>query len=314
MFQKLLLLSGTLGLALVGVLLLAAPAGGAAWAATDPTPTLAPVAAPVMGEFDPASVAGIDLEAYPIVPEIGEQARAIYAEGLALGHDPHSFAKVGDCMTDDPGFLIPLGEGSYDLGEYASLEAVIAHYTAGEINPFTQVSQAAAGGFNAASVLDNMWANPEFCEAGESPLSCEFRRTNPGVALVLFGTNDVYYLTDAQFDFFLRSILAESIENRVLPIVSTFPPRSEFPEQSVLFNQIIVKAAEDYGVPLINLWRALEPLPTHGLDPDDSTHLTSPDDGSAGDFSPENLQTGFTVRNLVTLQALSALLEGQLDS
>jgi len=37
--------------------------------------------------------------------------------------------------------------------------------------------------------------------------------------------------------------------------------------------------------------------------------MTAPETTSAGYFLPEQLQTGFTVRNLVTLQTLAALLE-----
>ena len=84
----------------------------------------------------------------------------------------------------------------------------------------TAESQAAAGGFNTASILDSMWANPEFCEAGESPLSCEFRITQPSIALIMFGTNDVFYLDEAQYDYFLRSIIVETIRNGTLPIRS----------------------------------------------------------------------------------------------
>ena len=295
------------GLALVaGVIALAAlVAPGGAWAQDgDPTP----VPDPVLGELDLDAVAEIDLEAVPVIPEIDEGALALYGAALDAGRDPHAFAKVGDCMTDHPSFLIPIGEGEYDLGEYADLETVIAAFQAGELDPFARQSQAAAGGFNAASILDSMWANPEFCESGETPLSCEFRLSQPSVALIMFGTNDVFYLDEAQYDFSLRSIIAETIRSNVLPIVSTFPVRPEFPEKSVLYNQIVVQAAADYGVPLINLWRALEPLPNQGIDPEETTHMTVPPDGAACVFIDENLQAGFTVRNLVTLQALDALL------
>jgi hypothetical protein len=47
-------------------------------------------------------------------------------------------------------------------------------------------------------------------------------------------------------------------------------------------------------------------LPAHGID-DDGYHLNGPLTG-AGDFaSAHNLQTGYPVRNLVTLQTLAML-------
>lgn len=272
-----------------------------------PTPTLAPPVTPVMGSFDPASVAGVDLSALPIIPELSDTARAILLDSLSQGRNPRAFAKVGDCMTEDPAFLYPLAGDEVVWGEYGDLQAALEFYSEGEENPFGRKSQAAAGGFNAASVIDTMWANPEFCEAGETPLACELRLMEPSVALIMFGTNDVYYLDEAQFDYFLRSVLVETINAGTLPVLSTFPLRPEFPEKTELFNRIAARAAEDYDIPLINLWRALEPLPHQGVDPDDTTHLTSPDEGTAAQFTEDALRSGFAVRNLVTLQMLGEL-------
>ena len=70
----------------------------------------------------------------------------------------------------------------------------------------------------------------------------------------------------------------------------------------------MVRAALDYDLPLINLNRALEPLPDHGVNPADMIHLSVPPDGRVDLFTTEDLQYGFTVRNLVTLQTLQALL------
>jgi len=292
----------TLGLAL------AAPGALPPARAQAPTPTLAPLVTPALGTFDPASVEDVDLREVPVLPDLTDTARAILLASLAQGRDPHAFIKVGDCMTEDPAFLYPLAEDEIVWGEYEDLQAVVEHYAQADENPFARKSQAAAGGFNAASVIDSLWANPEFCEAGESPLECELRLMNPAVALIMFGTNDVFYLDEAQFDYFLRSVLVETIDAGTLPVLSTFPLRPEFPEKTEVFNRIVVRAADDYGVPLINLWRALEPLPNQGVDPEDTTHLTSPE-GNAAQFTDEALQTGFAVRNLLTLQALEGIVE-----
>lgn len=277
--------------------------------AQDPTPTLAPPVEPVLGSFDPASVEDVDLDALPVIPALSDTARAILRDSLAQGRDPHAFIKVGDCMTEDPAFLYPLAADDIAWGDYTGLQATLDYYAQASENPFARKSQAAAGGFNAASVIDSLWANPEFCEAGETPLACELRLMQPGVALIMFGTNDVYYLDEAQFDYFLRSVLVETIRGGALPVLSTFPLRPEFPEKSEVYNRIVAQAAADYDIPLINLWRALAPLPHQGVDPDDTTHLTSPAEGTAAQFTDEALQSGFAVRNLVTLQTLETLIE-----
>ena len=298
-------LFATLTLMVTLVIAVGIALGGGDLALQDGTPT--PVPPPVLGEFDPATVAEIDLIALPLVPEIDERAVALYDAALEAGRDPGAFVKVGDCMTDHPGFLAPISAGDYDLGDYADLQAVIDHYGAGEVDVFARKSQAAAGGFNTASILDGLWANPDYCEAGESPLACEFRLANPSVALIMFGTNDLSYLSEAQYDFFLRSIIAATLDADVLPILSTFPLRPEFPEQTLLFNQISAQVAADYGIPLINLYAALDPLPNSGIDEVETTHMSEPSDGAVCHFIDANLEAGFTVRNLLTLQTLAAL-------
>jgi hypothetical protein len=309
MSHKTIGLAGLVVATLLIVSALAGGTGGGAQAAPKTTPTLAAVSDPEFGEFDPASVADIDLADYPLIPEIGEQARLVYLDGLQQGNDPHAFIKVGDCMTDNPFFLIPIGDGDYALGDYESLQTVIDHFITDEHNAFSRKSQAALGGFNAASVLDSLWANPEFCEAGETPLSCEFRHMQPSIALIMFGTNDTFSLDEAQFDYFLRSIVVETIRNGTLPILSTFPVRPEFLDKSDLFNKIVVRVALDYDMPLINLWHALEPLPNQGVNPEETTHMTTPTDERVCYFIDANMQAGFTVRNLLTLQTLDAVLQ-----
>ena len=299
------------GLALavtVGVLAVLALSFGGRVAALSATPTPTPIPDPVQGALDEAALAEIDLLALPEVPQVSEAALALYARALAAGRDPQMFIKVGDCMTDNPYYLVPIGEGDYELGEYADLQRVIDHFSGGEANAFARKSQAAAGGFNAASVVDSLWANPQFCEQGETPLACEIRLANPSIALIMFGTNDVQYLSAEQFDYFLRQVVVQTMRADVLPILSTFPQRPEFPEKAQLFNRIVAQVARDYDVPLINLWRALEPLPNQGVNPDDPTHLTTPAEGGACYFVGPSLESGFAVRNLLTLQALDAVL------
>ena len=124
MLQKTLVFVGLFLLVLIGIAGLAANHGVQAAQAITPTP----LPDPVMGELDLDAIAQIDLDAYPVVPEIGEHALQLYQDSLAQGHNPHTFAKVGDCMTQNPYFLIPIGEGNYDLGTYTELRRVVDHF------------------------------------------------------------------------------------------------------------------------------------------------------------------------------------------
>lgn len=263
------------------------------------------------------AASAIDLAALPVLPQVTDTARELYAQGQELGLNPHVVSKIGDCMTASENFLVPFGSDGYDLGEYDELQPVIDQFTAApargegyEENAFTNPGLATASGFTTVSVLDSLWADPQWCAANESPLACEYRLSQPAFALIMFGTNDILFFDEVSFDGYMREIIDETIASSIVPVLFTFPERPEFPEKTILFNQIVAKIAQDYDLPLINLYVALEDLPDKGIDVQDPIHLSFPIDGDAGNFTPANLQQGYTFRNLITLQALDVLWRG----
>lgn len=303
-------------LAAAAVLLAACQPATATVAPTNSPPTIVSPALPALDGFDPASVSAIDLADYPVIPAISANARAIYQAGLARGNNPGVFSKLGDCMTENPYFLVTFAEGDYDLGEYSQLAPVLEHFSQTparsenwDKNSFATVGLAAASGFNIAGPLDATWADPAWCQGGESPAACEYRWAKPSVAIIMFGTNDVAYTDPATYNYFLRTLVAQTIDRGILPLLNTFPTRPEDPEKSLLLNRIVVQVAQEYDIPLINLNQALRPLPHQGVDPNDTIHLSVPADEQVDYFTPEHLQAGFTMRNLVTLQALEAVLD-----
>jgi hypothetical protein len=106
---------------------------------------------------------------------------------------------------------------------------------------------------------------------------------------------DLIITTPTQFDAGLRTIVQQTIDAGVIPLLSTFPRRRDNPSMDLLYNQIVVQTALDYNIPLVNLWAALEWQPSYGLQAD-GFHL--------------NPETGFATRNLVTLEALQAVMQG----
>ena len=243
----------------------------------------------------------VDLTAYPVVPQSLGQARVIFAAGQARGRAENVVAKVGDCNSIEWRFLHPFGLGEYDLGAYGELAKVVEHFSAS----LAYRTYAAHNGLTVNGALDPVWASPAVCFANESPLVCELRLHNPSMAVIMFGTNDMIVLTPNQFDYYLRQVVRTTIQAGVVPILSTFPRHLAFPDRSITFNQIVVLVAQEYDVPLINLWLALEPLPNHGI-AGDGFHLSGTMQG-AGMLTEDNLRYGYTVRNLVTLQALDAI-------
>lgn len=258
-----------------------------------------------LGGLDLSTVAGIDLTAYPVVGRATSRARQIFLEGRARGNNPHVVAKVGDCSSEHWYFLKPFAWGEYNLGGYGYLQGVINHF--GESLAYD--SEATHNGFNANAVIAPEWANPAVCQPGESPLECEFRIHRPSVAIIMFGTSDLLVMTPGEFDHYMREMVDMTIEAGVIPILSTFPGNLGFWDRTILYNQIVVRIALDYNIPLINLWLALESLPNHGLEPD-GFHLGEPPYGTSCYLTAPYLSAGYTMRNLVTLQTLDAVWRG----
>jgi hypothetical protein len=226
-------------------------------------------------------------------------------------------------MTDNTYFLMPFGDGDYALGDYGALDATIKRFASTparqsnkpwDKNAFSTPSLSAAGGFNVAAPLDPIWADPAWCTPNEAPLACEFRVAKPAFAVIMFGTNDVGATDADTYNLFLRTIISSTLDAGVVPVLSTFPLRPEDAAKTKLFNQITIRAAQDYAVPLMNLSRALESLPDHGVNPKDTIHLNAPPDERTDIFDAEHLRYGFTMRNLVTLQALDAVARAVTDS
>jgi uncharacterized protein YraI len=276
--------------------------------AANPPPAPSDTGTTVTSYTLPPSVYAIDLYSYPVVGQPTARASSIYALGRSLGNNPHALAKVGDCGTDHPYFLSPFYTGPYDLGNYGYLQSVIDYF--GESLSYT--SQAARSGFVADAVVNPLWANPAICQPGESTLQCEYRLHKPSVAVIMFGLTDLQRRTPDQFYSDLRAVVEQSIDAGVIPVLSTFPGHVAFPAESVLFNQIVVQVALDYDVPLMNLWLALDTAPDHGMMPD-GTHMSGYEVGGACFLVDQNMQSGYVVRNLVTLQTLDAVWRGAMN-
>ncbi len=259
----------------------------------------------------------MSLDELPILPNISPKMVALYKAGLAQGNNPRVFTKLGDCMTDNPDFLRPLAEGKIEWGDYAALKRVVEQFKGVPArteqgwrdDSFATTTLTSAGGFNVAGPLDATWADPKWCKSGEHPLACEYRLAKPSIAVIMFGTNDVTATEPPDFERYLRDILGETLKHNIVPLLNTFPARPENPEKSQLLNQIILKVGRELDVPVINFQRAIAGLPNKGVNPNDTTHLSLPAGARADVFTADGLKGGANMRNLVTLQALDAVLQ-----
>ncbi len=234
----------------------------------------------------------------------------VFQRGQALGNRADVFSKVGDSITVSTAFLVPIGVGNYRLGAYADLQGVIDFFSAGEarggLNAFENRSLAAKVGWRARAVFGTGGDPLPDCEAGERPLLCEYRVVRPAVALIMLGTNDVPYTPAAEYDSDVRRILDLTLEQGVIPVLSTIPPftRAGDEGRAEELNVIVRTLALEYGVPLLDYYAAMTGLPGQGIG-GDGVHPTTADDTRNADFSPDHLQFGMVMRNLTALYALN---------
>lgn len=240
----------------------------------------------------------------PIVPPgISERVRTIYQRGLEMGNNPNAFSKVGDCHSTNPYFLADydLGRNVYDLGEYTYLQPTIDYFA----GSFSRSSLATKKGLSTAGVLASLWSDWKFCSSNETPLDCEFRLHHPSFALISLGTNEAYDVKEdpSTFEGRLRRIIEHSIDQGVVPILST---KADNAEGNHFINYVTSRLAMEYELPLWNFWKAVQPLPQHGLRSPE--HLTFAPTKSFTDFSNADYLTyGMQMRNLTALQVLDMI-------
>ena len=225
---------------------------------------------------------------WPVIPSLTGRARDSYFKGLVQGTDPHAFAKVGDCQCVNAAFF-----GIYDQPRayafpkgYEYLQETIDWFA----GYFNRESAAVRGGFNVASVFVPLQADPNICRSGETPLACEFRAVRPSIVLISMETG-FEGRTAAVYEKYMRQIIEYALEQGALPILAT---KADNFEGDHSINLTTAKLAVEYDLPLWNFWRAVQPLPNHGLDAErkDNFHISV---------------EAWNVRSFTGLQALDAM-------
>lgn len=247
----------------------------------------------------------------PILTGLNENTLRIYRKGQTMGNRADVFAKVGDSITYAGYFLDPIGDGVYTLGEFGYLQGVIDYYRvtpARDENSFKQDSVAAQIGWSAHVLQNPEYADAFLCQAGETPLECEYRLTKPAVALIMLGTNDVGFVDPYAYRLNMEWIVTTSMDYGVIPVISTIPNRPDVAERVVVFNNLLREIAQKYQVPLWDYNAILADLPNSGL-AHDNIHPMPAAAGYVGlaNFTGENLRVGYVLRNLTALAVLDSI-------
>lgn len=237
------------------------------------------------------------------VVSIGANTRAIYLRGRELGNRRNVFSKVGDSISVDPVMYTPFAGDDYNLGDYSGLQRTVNYFK----GSFGVSSLAAFPGWATTTLLNPQFA-PTGCEAGETPLACEYRVRRPSIALIMIGSNDVAYMPPAEYAGYLNLIVDYTVNQGIIPVLSTIPQREGFEGSVAAFNDLIRATANNYGVPLVDYHLAMAGLPNAGIS-GDGLHPSIAPGGPANSatFNGQLLQFGYTMRNLVQLQALDVI-------
>ena len=257
----------------------------------------------------------------PIVPEISDamhqELQQQHNFGLRRGMRPGVFSVVGDSISSNKYFLKPLAHGVQDLGDYAGLEPVLEYYRGTTVrsvegvafNSFDVDAIGALSGWKAEHVVDpgsRFWE--PLCQPRETPLQCELRIARPEITLIMIGTNDVGVTSLPVYADQLYRLVRSVQSYGSIAVLSTLPAQRDAGgvDAAEPYNQVILNLSAQRRVPLWNFWRALEALPSSGMDPGD-IHPNVPPDESSADFTSAGLQYGMNVRKLTALQVLAAL-------
>ena len=245
------------------------------------------------------------LEALRLPANVLQNARAIYYRGLQLGNHSDSFMKIGDSSTAGTVFLCPFEWGTYNLGEYAALQGIVDLFN--QTDAFCRDNLTARNGYSSGHFLDSTWADPNLCNADESPLACEYRRTQPSFAVIYIGMGDMASVTLAGYRGNLVQMVEFLSQHGVVPILTTYPMADAFADgKPPAFNEVIRDVAADYQLPLIDLRAALYYYENRGCGPD-GYHLSVRDINETT-FTGDEFVYGRTLRELLTLQMLHDLV------
>ncbi|MCS6835689.1 MAG: hypothetical protein NZ750_06710 [Anaerolineae bacterium] len=244
------------------------------------------------------------LYSMPVIPQVSAIMNEVFRQGQALGNQANVITKVGDSVNANTLFLEPMALPQHELGPYDYLLPTIRFFGPSLARP----SLASRTSLATFTLLDPRKADASQCQPNEALLRCEYRLKRPSIAVIGFGYNDVLASTDAQYAERMRQIVRESLEMGVIPLLSTFSvdPDSAVWWQAINFNIRLVEIANEFQVPLVNLWAAARILPEYGLERD-RTHMKNSGYTYLRFQGGEEAYSGVALQNLLTIRALDEL-------
>ncbi|MEZ4452237.1 MAG: SGNH/GDSL hydrolase family protein [Nannocystaceae bacterium] len=217
------------------------------------------------------------------------------------------FAKIGASATASVSFLRCFAGDDVDLAGRDELWSTIDHFAVdlgGGVTSFDRESLCAVPGWSAGKAL-----------AGDpSPLDQELAAIDPRFAVVMYGTNDINLNNVHAYGEHLLNLTDHLIASGVVPLMTSVMPRDDNPAADAMvpaYNAVVRAVAQSRQIPFIDFHRELVELADHGLGGDGIHRSTF--SGGACVLTPEGLEHGYNIRNLITLQSLDRARRVALD-
>jgi hypothetical protein len=237
----------------------------------------------------------------PVTAWVASALRDVATQG---GGQRDVFMKIGASSTVSSSTLYCFAGDNVDLDlAYDELEATWLHFLDGDAagsTPFDRDTEAAISGKTAS------WA----ISGDPSPIETEITAIDPSLAVVHYGTNDMgmgttYESALTPFYEAMAALLDGLMDQGIVPILTGISHRGDRASADLWvesYNAVIRGMAQVRQVPFIDLHLAMDPLADHGLG-SDGLHLNGYSEGSCI-LTPEGLEHGYNMRNLIVLRAL----------
>lgn len=256
----------------------------------------------------------------PIDQVVAQHLRSIAARGSGQAM---VFSKVGDSISTNTsgvagGRFLNCFDGTLEgtvsweinvyLGPYSALAPTIDY--------FRTVRIGADDSWTRASLCTQQGRMASWAVTGSpSPLDQELTAAQPRYAVVMYGSNDIGYLSwntladgAERYERNMRLLTDRLLAQGVIPLLTTMPPDGDYFAQVPVFAGVVRAIAQGRQVPLIDYYRELMALgPPYGLG-SDAVHPTCARYNTCCWFDAVSLsQHGINVRNLITLQSLDRM-------
>src|SRR5690606_818917 len=281
-----------------------------------PPPTEPP---PPPTEPPPPPADGVNLMELPAVApiddDVRDEVRDIYREGRSMDPpvNPRIFSVIGS--TPPQAFLGDFADAQANVNERPDAEElaeVIQFFAEGELpiggNAFQSGGALASGqNWRAADLLDPARSDPNVCQQGELPITCELRVNRPAVAFLDVGRADLIAGTPVdQFEAQLERIVDGTISHGAIPVLMTIPGDPNAVPNLAAYNTVIAEMAEEKDLPLLNIWRSIMERIPNTVNPD----LTLTSSGVGDQLTSAEINTyGVPMRNLIVLRQLYTLID-----